>query len=246
MGNADINQSLRKNHGRKLDELRPCYTDRFDVYIKLGLMDSSRFRAETGRRFSAWGLAPNEHLPLLELATALRPKSAAMVAARAVSAGYVAAASFGAPAPRLIGDLRRFGLWQHLTREEQALLREPDPSSESLAFNGWLVESVQFMAWSLGLCALDHFEQCSDSLVGLFPQPGTDPAEFVSQATLRPLEQLLQEADTLYMLHWRAVENTLANLPDPRIVLPRVSFRRHAADWVIGVAESWENISLDT
>lgn len=33
---ADINQALRTNQGRKLDELRPCYTDRFDVYIKLG------------------------------------------------------------------------------------------------------------------------------------------------------------------------------------------------------------------
>ena len=38
MGKADINQALRTNHGRKLDELRPCYTDRFDVYIKLDLM----------------------------------------------------------------------------------------------------------------------------------------------------------------------------------------------------------------
>lgn len=35
MGKADINQALRTNHGRKLDELRLCYADRFDVYIKL-------------------------------------------------------------------------------------------------------------------------------------------------------------------------------------------------------------------
>ena len=37
--NTDINQSLRTNHGRKLDELRPCYTDKFDVYIKLAFMN---------------------------------------------------------------------------------------------------------------------------------------------------------------------------------------------------------------
>jgi len=38
---TDIKQALRTNHGRKLDELRPCYTDRFDVYIKLSLMNSA-------------------------------------------------------------------------------------------------------------------------------------------------------------------------------------------------------------
>jgi len=50
MGKADINQALRINHGRKLDELRPCYTDRFDVYIKLGSRNDGPFRTCTKAR----------------------------------------------------------------------------------------------------------------------------------------------------------------------------------------------------
>jgi len=75
---------------------------------------------------------------------------------------------------------------------------------------------------------------------------GSDPADFIAQARLRPINEVLQEADTLYMLHSRAVENKMVGSPDARVVLPRVSFRRHAADWLIGVAEAWEEVPLDT
>lgn len=209
-------------------------------------MDPSLLRAETKRRFATWQLAPNEHLPLLESLSDLRPKSSAAVATRAVATGYVAAVCFGAPASKVSKDLKQFGLWQYLTPDEQALLTETNPSSQSLAFHGWLIESIQFLAWSLGMAALDHFTQCSELLATHFPRAGTDPADFISRSELRPTAELLQEADTLYMLHWRAVENSLAGIRDARIVLPRVSFRRHAADWVIGAAEAWEDVSLDT
>lgn len=198
------------------------------------------------RRFAAWQLVPNESLPLLETVAELRPKSSAEVAARAVSAGYVAAACFGAPTTQLRKDLERFGLWEHLTPDEQGYLNEPNPTDQSVALHSWLIESIQFLAWSLGLDALDNFTPCSEALATHFPRGGIDPVEFVSQATLRPMEEVLQEADTLYMLHWRAVENNLGHTPDARVVLPRLSFRRHAADWTIGVAEGWEDVSLDT
>ena len=93
---------------------------------------------------------------------------------------------------------------------------------------------------------LDHFKECSEALASYFPRAGTDPSDFIFRATLRPVEELLQEADTLYMLHWRTVENNLMGAPDAHVVLPRVSFRRHAADWVVGVAEAWEDVPMDT
>ncbi|WP_253284539.1 DUF4272 domain-containing protein, partial [Arcanobacterium phocae] len=145
-------------------------------------MDPSLLRAETNRRFASWHLVPNEHLPLLESLSDLQPKSSAAVAARAVSAGYVAAVCFGASAPRVSKDLKQFGLWQFLTPDEQDLLTETNPSCQSLAFHGWLIESIQFLAWSLGLAELEHFTQCSEKLASHFPRAGTDPAEFISRA----------------------------------------------------------------
>ena len=209
-------------------------------------MNPSELRTETLRRFGAWRLNPNEHLPLVESLVDLQPKSASQVAARAIAAGYVAAFCFGAPAEKVRKDLERFALWEHLSSEEQALLTNPDGSDQAKAFHSWLIEAIQFMAWSMGLVTLDQFAPCSETLTSQFPKAGADPSQFIANARLRPIGELLQEADTLYLLHWLAVEANLQGQPDQRVVLPRISFRRHAADWVVGAAETWDDVSLDT
>ncbi|HSD37291.1 MAG TPA: DUF4272 domain-containing protein [Rhodocyclaceae bacterium] len=209
-------------------------------------MNPFELRTETLRRFAAWRLKPYEHLPLVESLTDLQPKSASQVAARAIAAGYVAAFCFGAPAEKVRKDLERLALWEHLSSEEQVLLTNPDAGDEAKAFHSWLIEAIQFMAWSLGLLTLDHFAPCSEALASQFPKAGADPGQFIANAHLRPIGELLQEADTLYMLHWLAVETNLQGQPNQGVVLPRTSFRRHAADWVVGVAEAWDDVSLDT
>jgi hypothetical protein len=209
-------------------------------------MDPIQLRSVTLRRFADWQLNPNQDLPLLEAAADLQPKSAAEVASRAIAAVYAAAASFGAPRDRIRGDLHRFAVWNHLSADERSFINDKNPSAEITHFHGWLIESIQFFAWALGLTALDHFEECQETLAGLFPEAGADPNPFISAAKLRPLEELLQESDTLYMLHWYAVGGSIAGQRDKRIVPPRIMFRRHAADWMIGVAEKWEDVSLDT
>lgn len=209
-------------------------------------MNPALLRAESQRRFATWGLAFNEHLPLLEAEGDLHPKPPEVVASRAVAAGYVAAASFGAPADKVTAELRRLQLWQVLSSEERAFLEGNADDPNATAFHGWLVESIQCMAWALDLAQLDHFAPCETDLAARFPQAGTDPTPFIAQARLRPLTDLRQEADTLYMLHWLAVELQLTGEQNERLVLPRIAFRRHAADWLIGVAEKWEDVSLDT
>ena len=209
-------------------------------------MNPTQLRSETLRRFDQWRLKPNLHLPLLESESELRPKSAAAVAARAVAASSVAAVCFGAPASRVRSDLQRFELWEHLSTEEQEFMTEVDASDQSAGVHSWLVESIQVMAWALNLVNLEHLAPCTDALASHFPRGGAEPRRFIAAARLRPLHELLQEADTLYMLHWSAVEGNLTRTPDPRVVLPRVSYRRHAADWLIGTADAWEDVPLDT
>lgn len=212
----------------------------------LSLMSPSAVRAETLRRFATWRLKANENLPLVESLGDLNPKSSSQVAARATAAGYLAAFCFGAPLNKVRNDLERFELWRHLSTEEQGLLLNPGAGEQAKVFHGWIIEAIQLMAWSLGLVYLDHFAPCMETLAGQFPKAGADPSHFIANARLRPAGELLQEADTLYMLHWFAVEANLKGLPDNRVVLPRVSFRRHAAEWMIGVAEAWDDVSLDT
>lgn len=209
-------------------------------------MESIDLRSETLRRFAEWQLIPNKHLPLLEHAAELRPKSGADVASRAIAASYVARASFGAPRSKVRAHLDRFGLWEHLSVGERSFIEEEDASAQSTYFHRWLIESIQLMAWALRLTDLDHFEECQVTLAGHFPDPSTDPTIFIRAATLRPLGELRQEADTLFMLHWYSAEEGLSGRRNERIVSPRIRFRRHAADWLIGVAENWDDVPLDT
>jgi hypothetical protein len=208
-------------------------------------MEASDLRSETLRRFAQWGLVPHETLPLIEEEPDLKPKSPSAVALRASAAGYVAALCFGAPAERLRLDLERFHLWSHLTSEEQQLFASSGLTPQARGTHSWLVESVQFMAWALNLCSLNHFAPCDEHLANLLPH-SRDPSDFARSAHLRPIDAMRQEADTLYMLHWRAVENNLVVTPDDRLVLPRISYRRLAADWLIGTAEQWDEVALDT
>jgi hypothetical protein len=64
-------------------------------------------------------------------------------------------------------------------------------------------------------------------------------------AQLRALDEIRQECDTLYMLHWSAVESHLSG-QKTRIALPIVSYRRHAAEWIAGTADEWDEVPLDT
>jgi len=209
-------------------------------------MDPTLLRTETIRRFASWQLAPHEALPLIESQEDLRPKRPAEVAARAVAARYIVAACFGAPGNLVREHLERFALASFLTPEESKFVDAAAMKETARNQHSWLTESIQFLAWYMHLQPLDHFADCSDTLAKQLPGFGADPADFIARAKLRPFDELQQEADTLYMLHWCAVEYSLTGIADARVVLPRFSSRRHAADWAMGTAETWDDVVLDT
>ncbi len=184
------------------------------------------------------------HLPLLAGERELDPPPALAVAQRAVAASYVAAVSFGADAAGARKYLERFGLWVCLSERERMFLQSGAFAPEQRAQFGWMVESLQFLAWSLGLVELDHFRHCDDALASVFPFDAA-PAAFFAAATLRTRGEIRQEADTLCMLHWAARQAQLDGQPS-RIMLPVVQHRRHAAEWIVGTAEEWDDVGLDT
>lgn len=207
-------------------------------------MDTQALRAETLRRFALWELPANEHLPLIETEDELRPQPPSSVAKRAVAASYVIGLCFGADFEATRKHLETFDLWQSLAQSERDFIERAFLSEQDKSIFGWLVESVQFLAWALRLAELDHFRHCDDTLASLFPFK-TSPGPFIQSAQLRASDEIRQESDTLYMLHWSAVESKLSGR-DTRIVLPLVSYRRHAADWIIGTAAEWDEVPLDT
>jgi Domain of unknown function (DUF4272) len=187
----------------------------------------------------------NETLPLIEAVEELRPQDARSVAIRSVVLGYVIGIGFGADARRLKASLEQFGLFEHASAQERVLLSRSEHSQQEKVNATWLTECVQSLAWCLGLVELDPFRRCDDDLASHFPQPFTNPTGFIAEATLRPMDNIYQQADLHYRLHW-AARNARLKGNRSNVDEGLISERRKALDWVVGVEQDWDEIPLGT
>jgi len=188
----------------------------------------------------------NEALPFLETMDELHPQDAQSVARRIVVLNHViGVVGFGAPADRLRASLEAFGLFQNASAREQELLSRTGHSQQEKTDALWLAECVQSLAWCLGLAGLDPFRRCDNNLASYFPRPFANPSGFISGATLRPMDEIYQQADLHYRLHW-AARNARLMGQRSKVDEQLTAERRKGLDWVIGVEANWDEISLDT
>jgi len=71
---------------------------------------------------------------------------------------------------------------------------------------------------------------------------------FIQDANLRPIGEILDEADLIYRYHW-AVKNARSKGEPPPANLDKgvVLERHHALNWLIGyMDQEWDDISTDT
>jgi hypothetical protein len=204
----------------------------------------AQIKAENERRLLASGVEVPSHLPLIEGPSEVRPRSARDVAARACALAYVVTYGFGAPADWVHEHLDRFALWPAVSRNEERLLRAPGISEQERVDLTWLTEAVQELTWSIGLAEVDHRKRCDDDLAQRTCFQ-SDPAEFITRATLRPLPEIQRECDLLYRLHWFTRECRLTGRTT-EFAEGLIRERRRAIDWVYGVAEDWDEVPGDT
>ena len=187
----------------------------------------------------------NPTLPIIEAQDELSPQSADTVATRAAVLSYVIGLGFGQSAEEMKRPLVDFGLFDSASPNEQRLLNASTISEQDKINCTWLVECVQSLGWCLGLVDLDPFSQCDDDLASNFPAAFVDPSEFIRNATLRPFGEIYQQADLHYRLHWAARNSRLTGQECP-IQEGFIAERRKPLDWVIGVADEWDEVPMDT
>jgi len=210
--------------------------------------DEHRALEELKRRntelIGSWGLEVNEHLPVIESSDELSPPSAAQVAARACALGYVVGVGFDADRKQLVADLQRFDLWNSVSRNEQRMLID-GPSKQDEIDCTWRTESIQALAFCLGLTELSPERQCDDDLADNFPL-GEHPGAFIDAATLRPRTEVQERVDLYYRLHWYVRNCQLHNKTPERVIPGVVVEHRRALDWVHGVEADWDEVPMDT
>jgi hypothetical protein len=195
----------------------------------------------------AMGLPWSDQLPVIEDEARIQPRTVDEVASRCLATGFCA----------LKGEENDQALVDHLVEEyaasgmfspkERAFLRDPSPAKQVLTDFAWRYECVHVFLWALGyLPALNPPSQPAEvgKEVGIIRDQGR--TEFANRARLRPLREILEQADLYYRLHWAASElrrkGTASDKVDEEIVVER----HRALNWLIRhLDQAWDDVTTD-
>lgn len=143
---------------------------------------------------------------------------------------------------------QRFLCDRYFSQKERAYLQTEAPEEKDAINFSWQHENLLVMEWAMGF---------SDRLE--FPESVCDGAEvfsimnqfdsfdaMLSQARVRTLNEILDEADFIYRLDWACVDARINNLDAPTGVEPGVVMERHKTlNWLIS-RDDWDEVDIST
>jgi hypothetical protein len=163
----------------------------------------------------AEGMPIYEHLPVIESEQEAKRRAKEEVAYRAAALLAVALKGEGLEQPLVEDLVKRYELDPHLTPKERAFLREATPTQHDRIQFAWRYEAAWTLLWALG------YVETLEKPVALCDVPKAvtyirdkSAKQFIADAKLRPLPEILDQADRSYRYHW-AVVNAQVNQKDP-------------------------------
>jgi len=186
----------------------------------------------------------NEALPLLDNVEYLREAESVMDRCLALFA--VVAHSYGFPSEKAKNWLVKENILEVLSPNERNFLE--NGIGDSNVFKG-NVECLWALTWALSIHSnLDFSVLCSNDFIGLFPNLKCEESakKFRAKARLRPLEEIVHQADLAYCLHWALMQLSVENNNTSEFLpIYAITNRRKALDWLI-CDQAWDEIPLDT
>lgn len=203
----------------------------------------------------ALGVPINDHLPLIESEADSTRREVTDVAERAFALMAVAVKGEGhsVESPEAVREyisavIEEYRLDGCFTPHEQTFIDADEPDRSDWVQFTWRYECCWVMHWALGF--VDHLGPPTapcDAATTVRQIHDRGREGYIAEARLRPLGEILDEADLAYRFHW-AVRN--ARLRGHRVegIDPGVVIERHyALNWLIGYAgQEWDDISTDT
>jgi hypothetical protein len=197
----------------------------------------------------AEGVPINKFLPVIETENEARPRSKEQVGYRALALLIVAVKGEGLEQPIVERVIKDYGIEKYFTPKEIAFIRNPSPSQHDRVQFAWRYEAAWVLLWALGY--VDKLEKptaiCDvPRAVNLMKERSTK--QFLAEAKLRPMREILDQADRIYRYHWVVVDARVNGRNAPAALEPGVTMERHyALNWLIGYMEQdWDDISTDT
>jgi len=191
----------------------------------------------------------NAHLPVIESSGEVRLRSKSEIAYRTLALLTVALKGEGLEPPFLDTIVRRYQLQPHFTPKETAFLSSSTPPPQDVVSFTWRYESAWTLLWALGYVSeLGKPSDICDVPMAVKTMKERTAEQFLNDANLRPLAQVLDQADLTYRYHWAVVDARINDRPCPAGLDPGIVYERHyALNWLIGyMDQEWDDVSTDT
>lgn len=201
-------------------------------------------RAKNEARLDAAGIAVNAALPYIESSDDVAPRSSAEVAQMLVALSYTIRIGYGYPISDAKARLTSLNLLDILGSTTLEIINTGKPTEQQKIDLIWQAEAAQAIAWALDLADLDNTQPCDKDLADRLPF-GDGEKQFIQTAHRRSVDDIQEQVDLVYLMHWYAVNCRLTG-KDCTLNESVVRERRRALDWIYGVAEDWDEIPMDT
>ena len=205
-------------------------------------------KARSIARLKAEGVPFIDWLPMIEDSSQARPPGADAVARRFCALMLMThkALADDAAATRTVREA--FGDRVVFSPDELTFMDAAAPGQQEVVQASWLCEAAVPMAWALGrLDRLDRPEKAVDVDVLAALIMDDDGKALIAGARLRPIGEILDEADLIFRYHWAVRQAGLDGKEAPAGLNADVVPERHRGlNWLIGYAADWDEVTTDT
>jgi hypothetical protein len=190
-----------------------------------------------------------EDLPLCEDFTNAQFRPAKEIAERCFVLAVIHFVAHGEVSAEEAREYLADDLWNRASPSEKEFLMNEKPSKQDIIDFSWRIEGLYVLLWSLGkfdelglpieMCDMGHIEDPPD-FTG-------EPEEWIAKATLRNTEEILDQVDLIYRIHWATRDAELNGDKTPGNFDPGIVFERHhALNWLVMTEDEWDDVTTDT
>ncbi|MBB6021212.1 hypothetical protein HNR77_002305 [Paenibacillus sp. JGP012] len=245
-GESEVEDYTVTAHTSYLDDTRPPSAD------------ASERKAHSEQRLTEEGIPYNVNLPARagEKDTTIRTKEE--VAQRAVALCLAAlkdeclgAGESDDDTAALVQEvIDKYDASSFFSPDEKSFLDQHGAEQQDVIRFSWGYEAYHVMLWALGYVEElgAPTELCNVSKDVGYLQQKDSFAEFLSEATLRSKNEILDEADLIYRYNWVCVNSRIKGEAAPAGLNPGVAYERHRAlNWLICyLDQDWDEVRTDT
>lgn len=148
-----------------------------------------------------------------------------------------------------VGYFKKYNLWNEVSPKERNYLLKSLRSKDDDLNMIWKVEDVNVLLWALGEIDSLTFpnKECRSADFKTIPSFGADPAKWINKARIRNTEDILNETDLIYRMHWATEDASLSGVAAPaRLNGDVVEERHYALNWLTMYEREWDDITTDT